>query len=258
MGHPPTGHPLIGELRSRIAAMERGIAARRTRGVLRFGVPEIDAALPGDSPGLPLGALHEVAGSGPDSEHGAAAALWIAGVLGRLPGQVLWVLERRDLFAPALAAVGLNPDRVIFAEARNAVLLVMEEGLSHRGLAGVVGEVGKLSLTGSRRLQLAAEASGVVVFALRRSRKHDDPAFSAPTAAMTRWRLAALPSPPPLAHAPDTPGLARSRWRLDLTRCRGGEAASWTVEACDAKGRLRLAPDLAHRPAAPARHRLAG
>lgn len=37
----------------------------------------------------------------------------------------------------------------------------MEEGLRHRGLAGVVGELTRLTLTPSRRLQLAAEASSV-------------------------------------------------------------------------------------------------
>ena len=123
-----------------------------------FGVPAIDGCLPGG--GLALGALHEVASGGADIEHGAAAMLLSAGILARLPGQVLWVLERPDLFAPALDAVGLQADRVIYAEAGNAatVLLTMEEGLRHAGLAGVVGELsGKLTLTASRRLQLAAE-----------------------------------------------------------------------------------------------------
>ncbi len=42
----------------------------------------------------------------------------------------------------------------------------MEEGLRHGGLAGVVGELVRLPLTPSRRLQLAAEASGVIAFQL--------------------------------------------------------------------------------------------
>ncbi|MBV9785325.1 MAG: hypothetical protein JO264_16055 [Acidisphaera sp.] len=170
---------------------------------------------------------------------------------------MLWAVERQDLFAPALAGVGLHPDRIIFAEAGPSVLLVMEEGLQHPGLAGVVGEIGgRLGLTASRRLQIAAEASGVVALALRRSRRFDNPALVEPTAAATRWRVACLPSPPPLAHAPETPGLGRARWRLDLIRCRGGEPGTWVVEACDAQGRLALAADVQHRPAAPARRRL--
>jgi protein ImuA len=135
----------------------------------------------------------------------------------------------------------------------------MEEGLRHRGLAGVVGEVsGRLTLTTSRRLQLAAETSGVIAIALRRSQSFDDPALAEPTAALTRWRIAALPSVPPVSHAPDTPGLSPARWRLDLTRCRGGEPHFWIVEACDSTGPLALVSDSADRQAAPEPRRLAG
>ncbi len=265
---------LVEALRSRIAGIGRAAPPRGgAAAVIPLGVAAIDATLPGH--GLACGALHEIAGTGPDVEHGAAAALLVAGLLGRSGkaggrGTVLWIVERADLFAPALAGVGLHPDRVILVEAGRpqAVLLAMEEGLRHPGLAGVVGELsGRFSLTVSRRLQLAAEASGVIAIALRRSRRHDDPALAEPTAAATRWRVTVLPSPPPLPEAPETPGLGPARWRLDLARCRGGQGtagpasgtASWIVEACDAKGRLRLAADLADRPAAPApRGRAAG
>ncbi len=48
------------------------------------------------------------------------------------------------------------------------MLLAMEEGLRHADLAAVVCEMsGRFGLTASRRLQLAAEASGVTAFALR-------------------------------------------------------------------------------------------
>ncbi len=227
--------------------MERGVPLKRRR-TLPLRLPEIDRTLPGG--GLALGALHEVAGTGPEVEHGAASALFVAALLGRLHGPVLWVLGQADLFAPALAAVGLAPHLVIYVEASAAVLLAMEEGLRQPGLVGVVGEVEALGLTASRRLQLAAEASGAIAFALRRSRRFDDPALDAPSAAITRWRVSALPS---LDGSPDT--LERPRWRLDLVRVRGAEPGSWIVEAPDAKGRLALAADLANRPAAPARRR---
>jgi protein ImuA len=60
----------------------------------------------------------------------------------------------RDLFAPALAGVGLHPDRVIFAEVgdEKMVLLCLEEGPRHAGLAGVVGEVARVSMTNLIRL----------------------------------------------------------------------------------------------------------
>jgi protein ImuA len=250
--------PDLDSLRARIARLDRRPGTLAATDVLRFGVAAIDRHLPGG--GLLAGALHEVAGEGADIEHGAAAALLLAGLLARRRGPVLWAVMRHDLFAPALAAAGLHPDRVVFAEAGRAVLLVMEEALRHPGLAGVVGEVGKMGLTASRRLQLAAEASGVTAFALRRFAQASDPALAEPNAAVTRWRVGALPSPPPLAHAPDVAGLAHApdvaglapaRWRLDLVRCRGGTPASWTVEACDAEGRLRLVADIGDRQAAP-------
>jgi protein ImuA len=182
----------------------------------------------------------------------------VAGCLARLPGAVLWVLDQSDLFAPALDAVGLGPDRVIYAEAGKpkTALLAMEEGLRHAGLAGVVGEVsGRLTLTASRRLQLAAEESGVTCFALRRPWNESN-AFTEPIAAMTRWRVSALPSPPPLSHSPDTPGLSRLRWRLELVRCRGGERASWIVEAPDATGHLGLPANLVNGSASATPKRL--
>ena len=211
---------VLTDLRSRIARIVRDPARRRAP-ALRFGIAALDRHLPDG--GLAIGALHEAAGTGPDTEHAAAAALFVAGALARLRGPVLWVLTRDDLFAPALAGVGLHPDRLILAEAGRQVLSVMEEGLRHRGLAGVVGELdGRLTLTASRRLQLAAEASGVTAIVLRRARRHDDPTLAEPNAAVTRWRLTALPSAPPLPRAPDG---ARG-W--------GGRAGGWTCCAAAA------------------------
>lgn len=246
----PSPTPSLDTLRACIARIERrgpGHAA----GAIRFGIPAIDTHLPGG--GLLPAALHEVAGAGPDLEVGAAPALLLAGLLAQRRGPVLWAAARCDLHPPALAAAGLPPDRVVFADAGRAVLLVMEEALRQPGLAGVVGEVGALTLTQSRRLQLAAEGSGVTAFVLRRFRLGGDPALAEPNAAVTRWRVAPLPSPPPVPHAPDVPGLARARWRLDLVRCRGGVPASWIVEACDAQGRLSLVADVPDRSAAPGR-----
>ncbi len=236
---PPTS-ATIADLRSQIARIERG-ATPRPDSVIPFGVAALDDALPGG--GLTLGALHEAAGAGPDTEHGAAAALFLAGVLARMTGPILWVMERADLFAPGLVCVGLHPARVLFAETGRDVLAAMEEGLSHPGLAAVVGEYsGHLSLAASRRLQLAAARSGGLAALLRRGRIFDDPALAAPNAAVTSWRIAALPSP---GSGPLGPTL----WRLDLRRCRGGKPGVWIMEACDATGHLALAAHLADGPA---------
>ncbi len=247
---PVARSPAITLLRERIARIERiharGPAEQSLPRSLPLGVEAIDAGLP--SGGIRLDALHEAASAGPDTEHAAAATLFTAGILARLKGPILWVLRQADLFAPGLAGAGLQPNRVLFAEAGKDVLPVMEEGLRHPGLAAVVAEhTGRLSLVASRRLQLAAEQAGILAILIRRSPSFDDPALNEPTAAVTRWRIAALPSPPALPHAPDTPGLGRARWRLELTRCRGGEPGSWIVEACDATGRLGLVSNPANR-----------
>jgi protein ImuA len=233
---------IVEELRERIQRLE-GAAARRQM-VLPFGIKEIDRHLPGG--GLALGALHEVAGGGNGAINGAAAAIFAAGIAARAGGKVLWCITRPDLFAPALAQAGLVPDRVIYVEAgdEKAVLACFEEGLRHGGLGAVVAEAGRLSMTASRRLQLAAESSGAIGIAIRRWRRHTEAAdFGQPTASVTRWRVSALP-----ATQLPVPGVGRARWQLELIRCRAGESADFEVEACDAKGRLALPAELVHGP----------
>lgn len=193
--------------------------------------------------------MHEIAAAGNAAHDVAAATLFAAGILARSSGPVLWCLKAHDLFAPGLAGVGLQPDRVIYAETgdEKTVLLVMEEGLRHGGLAGVVGEFTRLPTTAARRLQLAAETSGVLALALPRGiagGKPEDRADES-TPATTRWQIGAEPSGPRVVE-----GLGRDRWRVALTRCRGGASAEWILEACDAAGRLAVPADATDRLAA--------
>ena len=95
--------PTIAALRQQIAAMEGEGGPKR--GVLPFGVDELDRGLPGG--GLALGCLHEVAGGGNGAVDGAAASCFAAGIAARLPGQVLWCVTQADLFAPGLEQAGL-------------------------------------------------------------------------------------------------------------------------------------------------------
>jgi protein ImuA len=241
---PASGPPtILDDLRRQIARLERPAPLHQCS-VLPLGIKAIDQHLPDG--GLAQGALHELMGGGADLRHGAAAALFAARLLGALPGPVLWVLPSRDLFAPALAEVGLHPDRLIYVETGReaAVLPVAEEGLRHPGLAGVVVECARLPLTASRRLQLAAESSGVIALAIRRWSETALPQTEG-NVARTRWRLSALVAAAPAGT------LGQPRWRLELLRCRGGVPAAWIVEALNATGRLRLVADLADRPAAP-------
>jgi len=152
--------PVLNALRERIQRLEGRAARPRT--VLPFGIKAIDQHLP--EGGLALGALHEVAGGDHGAIDGAAAALFTAGIAARTRGQILWCVTRQDLFAPAIAQAGLLPDRVIYVDASDepSVLACFEEALRHGGLGAVVAEVARLSMTASRRLQLAAEGSGAI------------------------------------------------------------------------------------------------
>lgn len=214
----------LADLRGYLAAAE-GLG--KLGAVLPFGACSLDEALPWH--GLPLAALHEVEGTGREDGDSAAVA-FLAGILARLaPARpVLWCLSRPDLHAPGLALAGLSAKRLLLVctSSERELLWAMEEGLHSRVLAAAVGEVETLSTAAGRRLQLAAEASGVTGFVL-----HRRSGAVVASAAVTRWRVAALPSEPIAGE----PGIGRPRWRIELLRCRGGMPAAWEVEACDAQ-----------------------
>jgi protein ImuA len=166
-------------------------------------------------------------------------------------GPVLWCLKRPDLYGPGLVAHGLDPARLVIVAAPRdeEILWAIEEGLRVPGLAAVVGEVGRLPMVAGRRLQLAAERSGVTAFLLRRWRNGEAAAAERerPSAVLTRWRIMALPS----RDIAREPGIGSPRWRVELLRCRGGVPALWDVEVADASGHVSVSAGLADRPATP-------
>ena len=257
-----TGHrrpAVIEQLRARIAAIDKtgpGEEEGYGRPVLAFGQPVIDAALPWS--GLPLGCLHEIVGQGTGGF--AAASGFTCALLGRFGSgagdhragdptatraMVLWCLRIHEMrehgvpYAPGFAAFGLDPVRTVITRGRNDtdVLWAMEESLRTPGVAAVVGEADDVDFTHSRRLQLAAEAGGVTAFILRRG--GDMPA----TAAVTRWRVAPVPGV----------GTGRSRWRLELQRCRGGAPNEWLVEWDDETDDFTVVSEFRHGTPEPQR-----
>jgi protein ImuA len=166
-------------------------------------------------------------------------------------GPVLWCLKRPDLYGPGLAAHGLDPARlvIVVAPRDEEILWAIEEGLRLPGLAAVVGEAGRLPMVAGRRLQLAAERSGVTARLLRRWRNGEEAAAERerPSAALTRWRVTALPA----RDIEGMPGIGKPRWRVELLRCRGGVPALWDVEVADASGHVSVSAGLADRPAPP-------
>lgn len=224
---PATGDrtALLAELRARIRGLE-GLGGEGGR-TLPFGVEAVDSALPGG--GLPLGCLHEVTAEDP-----GVGTAFAAGLLARLAAArpvvwpvmwpVMWIVRGRDLHAAGLAAYGLTPDRLIVVRARRDAdaLWAMEEALRCPHLSAVLGEAGRLDLTASRRLQLAAESSGVTGVLLRLGA---DRSVAAATAAVTRWRIAPAPAGEEADH-----GVGEPRWRVTLERCRGGRPGAWLLD----------------------------
>jgi protein ImuA len=241
---------LLPALRERVRRIERPIAGH---GVLSSGIAEIDRALPAG--GLARGALHEIMGTGGDEADGALAAAFAASILGRLNrnGAVLWCLRQADLYGPGLAVYGLDPACLVLVRAKRdaEILWAMEEGLRAPGIMAVVGEVSVLASVTSRRLQLAAERSGITAFLLRRWHTAGEAARerNLPNMATTRWRISTLPSASPGG----MPGVGQPRWRVELLHCRGGEAGCWEMAVgeggvIDATDPPSVAGALANRP----------
>ncbi len=220
MSAPPTQAPLdrpalISALRARIARLERAGAAEALAARGEEAVPlspAIDAALPWG--GLPRAALHEVLAAEPGAAAGFAAL-----VLARAGGTVLWIAPEPDAWPPGLARFGLSPAQLVLVRAprEQDALWAMEETLRCPAVGAALLVAGDLDLTAARRLQLAAEAGGVLGLLLR-----PDEDNAAPTAALTRWRIGAAPSGSRSPH-----DLGDPAWALDLLRCRGGRPASW-------------------------------
>lgn len=193
-------------------------------GVLRLGLPGIELVLPWR--GLARGGVHEAIG-----DRNAISA-FLAAVIGRdsRAGQVLWVTPEPTLYPQGLAQLGLDHRRLTIVSARRAEdrLWAMEEGLREMGYGAVIAEVESADLTGTRRLQLAAEKSGSIGFLVRRDRQ--------PSAALTRWGIGAARSDG-----------YRPRWCISLERCRGaGAGFSWDVEWDHATLSFRLVAALAN------------
>lgn len=283
-------------LRAELRRIERDGWSGKTGEPVALGLPAIDRLLSGESlsndkvslksgvgksgvgesgiGGLRRGCLHEFSGEGAE----AFAAI----LAGRLKGPVLWCADLLDgsaLYPPGLAAFGLDYRRLILVGCRKPreILAAMEEGLRCRALIAVVGELsGGVDLTASRRLQLAAENSGVTAFLVRsawrdqvskappaghgRDRKEEAVFLRSkerglkesglkerePSAAFSRWSVNAARSGDAQAGA-----IGAATWRLSLLRCRNGGRGAWMVK-WDAKTyRFSLAAEAADGQADP-------
>lgn len=197
-------------------------------GFFATGHPAIDDALGG---GLARGRLHEVFAGEEDAGSGAGmSALFCLRAGSKKP--MLWLrteaAQKRAglVHASGLGELGLDPAALLLALLPDepALLRAAAEATRCAGLGALLvecwGPMRRLDLTASRRLMLAAEASGVTVFLLRIAGE------PGPSAADTRWRAAPSPSTALEADAPGAPMFV-----LELLRRRAGPPAGpWRVE----------------------------
>jgi protein ImuA len=252
-----------------------------------LGHADADAALQG---GLAMGAVHEVFAEG--GRQSAAATGFIAGLAGRAAARkpLLWVrqdfteIESGALSMSGLAELGLDPRFLVTVRAADVdtALRTAADALACDAVGVVVlevwGEARPLDLVASRKLTLAAQASGVTGLLLRVA------AEPLPSTAETRWIVRAAHSPPaallvpaaPLLPAaplmPAAPLLPAAPWSAwgapvfdaQLVRNRHGPVGRWIMEwKCDeclfskpAAYPQPVAAAPAHRPhQAPARAR---
>ncbi|TRO96201.1 hypothetical protein FKB34_05730 [Glycocaulis profundi] len=230
-------------LRDRIAALE---GAGRTPSAVRkpHGALPAPAILPG---------VHEVAPR--QALDTGAATVFLLGLAlsGDRDGRLVWVRARgagSDFGRPCpegMALLGLDPDQVLLAETREANdrLWAAEEAV--RAGADVLLEtagIGAYGLVASRRLLLAAQSQGRRVLALRPRDAH------APTAAVCRWRISAVPGvPAPWRGAGGLKGLAAPRLRAELVRARGAAPALLELEWRNGAFRVAEPALLAHSEA---------
>src|ERR1700676_4215701 len=212
-----------------------------TPGRAPLGHADADATLQG---GLAVGAMHEVFTDA--GRQSAAATGFVAGLAGgggaRRPvgwgaegrRALVWVrqdfteIEAGALSMSGWAELGLDPRLLVTVRAADVdtALRTAADAFACDAIGAVVlevwGEARQLDLVASRKLTLAAQASGVTGLVLRMA------AEPLPSTAETRWIVRAAHSPP-LASAWGAPV-----FDAQLVRNRHGPVGRWIMEwKCD-------------------------
>ncbi|MBN9020209.1 MAG: hypothetical protein J0H11_22560 [Rhizobiales bacterium] len=234
----------LSALRQRIAAIEAAGEVARPSAARLVAVDrgDVDAQLGG---GLACGAMHEfypAAAGDQAATDGFAALLAFACAPPGMP--VVWIRQEQamreggELHADGLAALGIDPARLVLVRLRHAVSVLragIEVARSTAVGAALIepwGSPKELDLTTQRRLVLAAEASGVTLFLLRPA------AEPAPGSAETRWTVRAAPARALAMNAPGHP-----TFDLTLLRHRHGPSGGpWRLEWSRDESRFNPAP----------------
>ncbi|MCF2505706.1 Error-prone repair protein ImuA [Dyadobacter sp. CY107] len=221
MNHPALKSDVAKQLQKEILSLQ-GFKTASDGPQNSFYFGELEAAFPNQV--FPTGAVHEFLSSA--REDAAATTGFMMGLLGKLlqnGGACLWISMNRTLFPPAMKFFGIEPDKVIFIDLSREqdVLWAVEESLKCEALTAVVGELNEITLTQSRRLQLAVEQSRVTGFLHR-----CNPRSMNTLACVSRWKVTPIPS-----HLEDDmPGVGFPRWHVQLLKVRNGEPGEWEME----------------------------
>ena len=222
---------MLASLRGRIERIETSNEAHALHRVA-LGHADADAMLHG---GLAKAAVHEVFAEG---HQGATATGFIAGLAGRVASRrpLVWVrqdfseVESGALSMSGFSELGLDPRLLVTVRASDvdSALRTAADALACDALGAVIlevwGDARQLDLVASRKLTLAAQASGVTALLLRMA------ATPIPSTAETRWIVRA-------AHSP--PGAPFAAWGApvfdaQLVRNRHGPVGRWIMEwKCD-------------------------
>ena len=223
-----------------LAALRGSIERIETQGAacwqrkVPLGHAEADAHLQG---GLALAAVHEVfAEAGRQS---AAATGFIAGLARRVAARrpLVWIrqdfteVEAGAVSMNGLSELGLDPRLLVTVRAADVdqALRTTADALACDAVGAVVlevwGEVKQLDLVASRRLTLAAQASGATGLVLRMA------AEPRASTAESRWIVRAAHSPP-ASHPSSAWG--SPLFEAQLVRNRHGPTGRWIMEwKCD-------------------------
>ena len=213
-----------------------------TPGRVALGHADADATLRG---GLAVGAMHEVFTDA--GRQSAAATGFVAGLAGRVAARrpLVWVrqdfteIESGALSMSGWAELGLDPCLLVTVRVADVetALRTVADALACDALGAVVlevwGEARQLDLVASRKLTLAAQASGVTGLLLRLA------AEPQPSTAETRWIVRAAHSPPAAPLMPAAALLPAAAWGApvfdaQLVRNRHGPVGRWIMEwKCD-------------------------